>query len=116
LKQVDNDGSSTFSKVIEVDAPMVNSFSLDQNFPNPFNPATRIKFAIPVESNVKLIVSNLLGQEISVLVDESMNAGNHEAVWNPKNVSSGIYFYTLSVASKDNLQNYSNTKKMIYLE
>ncbi len=116
LKQIDNDGTSTFSKVIEVDAPIVNSFSLEQNFPNPFNPATRIKFAIPTESSVKLVVTNLLGQEVDVIVDEIISAGNHEAVWNASNVSSGIYFYTLSVTSKDNLQNYSNTKKMIYLE
>jgi photosystem II stability/assembly factor-like uncharacterized protein len=116
LKQIDNDGSSTFSKIIEVNAPQVSSFSLNQNFPNPFNPATRIKYAIPTESSVKLIVTDLLGQEVDVILDETKTAGSYEVFWNPSNISSGIYFYTLSVSSNNNSQNFTETKKMVYLE
>ncbi len=76
-------------------------FSLRQNYPNPFNPATRIDFALPMESSVKLIVYNILGQEVIKLIDNQMSAGNHTIVWNADDVAgnkltSGIYLYKLT--------------------
>jgi photosystem II stability/assembly factor-like uncharacterized protein len=116
LKQIDNDGSSTYSDIIELEAPKVNSYSLYQNYPNPFNPSTKIRFTIPVESNVKIVISNILGQTVETLVNEIKTAGNHEAVWNPRDVSSGIYFYTINASSVDNKNSFSKTIKMIYME
>jgi hypothetical protein len=76
------------------------TFELVQNFPNPFNPTTTIRFALPRESKVTLKVYNLLGAEITTLVDESRGAGFHIAVWdgrdqNGQPVASGIYLYQL---------------------
>lgn len=77
-----------------------SEFSLAQNYPNPFNPTTTISFALPVQSQVRLKLFNLLGQEVVTLVDERLPAGYHQVNWKGENssgaiVSSGIYFYRL---------------------
>jgi|SRR3990170_4629857 len=87
-------------------------YLLSQNYPNPFNPVTQIKFSIPKNGRVQLIVYNVLGQKVNILVDKEMTIGNYIATWNGKDeggneVSSGIYFYRLS--SKD----FTETRKMI---
>lgn len=82
-------------------------FSLEQNFPNPFNPSTLISFTIPEAMNVKLVVRNSLGQEVKTLVDEYMPAGKHVKTFNAQNLVSGVYYYTL-ITPKGTL-----SKKMI---
>lgn len=72
-----------------------SKYSMAQNFPNPFNPSTQIKFSVPEESNVKIIVSDFLGREISVLFNQKLSAGNYMVQFNAASLSSGIYFYTL---------------------
>ena len=94
----------------ENSSSMPSSYSLEQNFPNPFNPTTQIKFGIPQSGFVKLEIYNLLGQKISTLVEEYMNAGYHSVKFDAKDLSSGIYIYTLSV------NNYKTSKKMILLK
>jgi len=76
-------------------AATVNSFELFQNYPNPFNPATKIKYNLPAEQKITLKVFNTLGQMVKCLVDEVQNGGEHEAVFNASDLSSGIYFYEL---------------------
>jgi len=76
-------------------------FALDQNFPNPFNPSTQIRFTIPDEGQVKLSVFDLLGREIRVLLHSSLTAGSHTLTWNGRDASgvsapSGVYFYRLT--------------------
>jgi len=89
-------------------------FSLKQNYPNPFNPETRIVFNLPFSSNVKLKVFDVLGNEVSTLVNNFINAGEHKIDFNfnnlAKNISSGVYFYRLEAGS------FIATKKMIYLK
>jgi hypothetical protein len=68
-----------------------SEFGISQNYPNPFNPVTTIKFAIPQASNVKMVVYNMLGQEIETLVNDNINAGYHEIKWNGSRCASGIY-------------------------
>ena len=73
---------------------------LAQNYPNPFNPSTSIKFGLPDEGKVKLVIYNILGQKVRELINESRPAGYHTAVWNGKNdlgqeVASGLYIYRL---------------------
>lgn len=75
-------------------------FSLAQNYPNPFNPTTRIAFDLPEQSLAKLVVYNLLGQQVNVLTNRHMNAGHHVLDWNGldasgNSVASGVYFYEL---------------------
>ncbi len=76
-------------------------FSLSQNFPNPFNPVTRIEFSLPQASYVTIEVLNLLGQKIKILVNERLAAGHHVTLWDGTNgngeaVSSGVYFYRIT--------------------
>jgi hypothetical protein len=97
-----------------------SDYALRQNYPNPFNPTTRIDFALPVESNVKIIVYNMLGQEVITLVNEQKSAGNHTILWNATDaggnqLTSGIYFYKL-IAEGVNGNEFQDIKKMILLK
>jgi endoglucanase len=95
-----------------------DKFELNQNYPNPFNPSTKIKYTIPSVVDAKfasttmtqLKVFDVLGNEVATLVNEYKPAGNYEVEFNAQNISSGIYFYTLSN------QNYSKTKSMVLLK
>jgi len=89
---------------------LAQTYSLEQNFPNPFNPSTKIRFNIPEQGLVSLKVFNLLGEEVANLVNAEMTAGNYEVDFNAKAISSGIYFYTLKAG------NFISTKKMILLK
>jgi hypothetical protein len=71
-------------------------FKLHNNFPNPFNPTTKIRFDLPKSSNVKVSVYDVIGKENATLVNENLSIGKFEVEWNAKNNSSGIYFYKLS--------------------
>jgi hypothetical protein len=92
-----------------IDETISSDFQLSQNFPNPFNPSTTIQFSIPVEGFVSLNVFNALGEKVSTLVSENLNAGAYKFEWNTANLPSGIYFYRLSA------NEYSVSKKMILL-
>jgi len=85
-------------------------FSLNQNYPNPFNPSTKISFTLPSSSNVSLKVFNMLGQEVSELVNKNLEPGKYSVDFNAEKLSSGIYFYKIS--SGDFIQ----TKKMIIIK
>jgi len=92
------------------DNMLPTEFSLEQNFPNPFNPATTIRYALPSSAHVKLTLHDILGREIATLVNEEQTAGWKEVEWNASSVSSGIYFYKLSVGS------FVETKKMMMVK
>ena len=106
LKQIDNDGTFEYSKVIEIDVDAPLGYELSQNYPNPFNPTTTIKFSIPVTSNVKLSVFNILGEEVQIIVNETKEAGIHTINFDASQLNSGIYFYKLKT------RNFFRVKKM----
>jgi hypothetical protein len=81
-------------------------FSLQQNYPNPFNPNTKIKFSLPVSGNALLRVFDILGNEVSVLVDSYVKAGQYEVDFNAAGLSTGVYFYSLKTGD------FIETKKM----
>ena len=110
LKQVDFDGSFNYSKVIEVDVQAPASFTLEQNYPNPFNPSTKIKFAIPVETEVRLNVYNTLGQQVAEIFNGRLKEGYHEVEFNAGSLTSGIYFYRLEA------DKFVDVKKMIVIK
>ncbi len=114
LKQIDFDGTFDYSEVIEVEGVTPEQFTLFQNFPNPFNPSTSIKFSIPVDSNVKLKLFNMLGQEVAELLNSEISAGIHHIDFNASSLSSGTYFYVLE-ANGNNGSNFTATRKMILL-
>ena len=81
-------------------------FSLLQNYPNPFNPTTTIPYELKVTSDVRLVVYDLLGRQVTELVGEKQNPGRYEVTFDGSNYSSGVYFYTLMT------DGYIETKKM----
>jgi hypothetical protein len=83
---------------------------LSQNYPNPFNPSTIINYQLPNTSDVKLIVYDLLGQEVRTLVNEKQNAGSYQVQFDGSNLASGVYFYKLSATE------FTETKKMILIK
>ena len=85
-------------------------FNLNQNYPNPFNPSTRISYQVPEMSFVKLIVLDILGNEIETLVDEEKQIGNFEVEFDATGLSSGIYF------CQHQANNYTDTIKMLLLK
>jgi hypothetical protein len=74
------------------------NYYLYQAYPNPFNPATTIRYALPVQSNVRLVIYNVLGQIVKVLIDGVQEAGYKEITWNASNNASGVYFYRIDAA------------------
>lgn len=112
LKQMDNDGSYEYSKVVTIEMGKPVDFYLSQNFPNPFNPSTIIKYSVPYFGMVTLKVYDILGNEIATLVNGEQSPGNYEIEFNVNsgsalNLSSGIYIYRITSG------NYTITKKMI---
>ncbi len=102
LKQIDTDGQFEYSKIIEVDAGNIpDGFVLEQNYPNPFNPSTKIKFALSDTQSAKLVVYDVLGNEVIIPFNGIAEGGKvYEAEFNGENLSSGIYFYRLETDNK----------------
>jgi hypothetical protein len=97
---------------------MPSTFALHQNYPNPFNPSTTISFDMPLAGQVRLTVYNMLGQEITTLVNGQMASGRASIVWNATdragvNVASGVYFYQLNVSGADGRTSYHSVQKML---
>ncbi len=99
-----------------VNSEIPNNFELAQNYPNPFNPITYIKYGIPKTSYVRISVYNLLGQEVSTLVDGIKSPGYFEVIWNPIKFSSGIYLYSIFSRTLDGSKDFYNVKKMVLLK
>ncbi|MCH8928747.1 MAG: T9SS type A sorting domain-containing protein [Candidatus Marinimicrobia bacterium] len=94
---------------------IAETFLLSQNYPNPFNPETTIRYSLPVQSDVKLLIYNLLGQEVFRFEIAGQKIGEYEVVWNGKNqrgnpLSSGLYIYKFSAGD------FVQTKKMLLLK
>jgi hypothetical protein len=85
-------------------------YVLGNNYPNPFNPTTKISFGLPRSSNTKLIVYDLLGREVITLVNDKLEAGSYNIEWDAGNYSSGVYFYKLESG------NFVQTKKMVLIK
>ncbi len=86
-----------------------------QNYPNPFNPETNIKFKLPQKSHIKLAVFDILGKEIEILKDETLEPGTYTQKFDGKNLSSGMYIYRLE-ATPENDKPYIENQKMILLK
>jgi len=115
LKQMDFDGTYEYSNIVEVEINQPLEFSLSQNYPNPFNPTTKIKYTIPQDErgetkNVRLIIYDVLGNEVAILVNEEKQPGVYEVEFDAGNLSSGIYVYKLIAAG------FHLSKKMVVLK
>lgn len=113
LKQIDFDGTYDYSNVVEVNTLAPSSFAVYQNYPNPFNPTTNIKFDLPVNSNVKVSLINMIGEETTVL-DKDFTAGTNEVTINASGLASGVYVYMIKAVG-ENGKTMVSSKKMILL-
>ena len=95
---------------ISTDSKTVYSFELFQNYPNPFNPATEIKYSLPEAADVKLLVYNVIGQQVASLINSNMQSGIHRVTFDGSDLPSGIYIYRLQTSY------YTQTRKMILLK
>ncbi len=117
IVQITNDGAQEVSPTINVIITGIGkgiispfTYSLDQNFPNPFNPSTQIFFSLATREKVKLKIFDVLGREVATAVNDIMDAGRHSVHWNAANASSGVYFYRIET------NNFVNTKKMMVVK
>lgn len=106
LKQIDFDGSTWSSYTVDVEIGNPMEFELSQNFPNPFNPSTVIRFSLPVAGDASLRVYNSAGEEVAALLNEYLESGTHSVKFDASKLSSGVYFCKLVSGS------FSTVKKM----
>jgi len=109
-----NSGKRTYTYIIAVGIEQltdgIKSYSLSNNYPNPFNPATIIKYQIPELSFITLKVYDVLGNEIATLINEEKPVGSYEVTFDASNLPSGVYFYRLKAGS------FVATNKMLFLK
>lgn len=110
LKQRDYDGTFDYLNEVQVDVTTPLEYSLEQNFPNPFNPSTKIRYSIPDAGLVAIKVYDVLGNEVAELVNEQKDAGRYELLYNASNLSSGVYYYQIKSGS------FTETKKFMLLK
>ncbi|MBS4027807.1 MAG: T9SS type A sorting domain-containing protein [Ignavibacteriales bacterium] len=95
---------------------VLKKFALLQNYPNPFNPTTTIKYAVPQSGFVSLVVYDVLGKEVATLLkNEQMEIGEHEIQFDASGLTSGVYFYRLTV-SQDGILRYTATNKLLLMK
>jgi len=102
------DGSA--ADVEQTSSLIPKEFSMNQNYPNPFNPSTTIEFALPKQAYVELEIFNLLGERITVLISEELNAGYYKTSFDAYSLPSGIYFYRIQAGS------FVQTRKLMLLK
>jgi hypothetical protein len=111
------DGGQSTEKIALGSGDIPKSFMLYAAYPNPFNPETRIRYALPVESNVRLEVYNTIGQLVTVLVDSRESAGYKEAILEAASLPSGMYFYRIKAISTEGESQYLHeVRKMMVMK
>src|ERR1043166_2085697 len=93
------------------------SFYLGNAYPNPFNPSTKIRYSVTQPANITLKIYDILGREITALVNEKKMAGEYTAQWNAGNYASGVYFYHLEATDVNNPgRSFTQVKKVLLLK
>jgi hypothetical protein len=110
LKQIDFDGKFEYSDEVSVALTLPTNFALHQNFPNPCNPTTTIKYDVPETGKIQIRVYDVLGKLLATLVNEMKEPGSHEVSFDGSNLASGVYFYRIEA------DNFIESKKMILLK
>jgi hypothetical protein len=93
------------------------NYKLEQNFPNPFNPSTSIKYSVPVNADVVIKIYDITGREVSTLVNAAKQAGTYEVNFDASHLASGVYLYRIDVQDISGKTNvFTSTKKMILIK
>jgi hypothetical protein len=109
LKQVDVDGSYSYSKEIEIEV-IPDEYNLSQNYPNPFNPRTTIQFSVPKPTELRINIYTILGERVLTAAEGKYETGYYQLEINCSSLPSGIYIYRLECSE------YNQTKKMMILK
>jgi hypothetical protein len=115
LKQIDYDGSFTYSEVVEAEVSLPAIFALQQNYPNPFNPTTSIQFSLPVDAQLTISIYNLVGEKVAEVASGNFSTGSHNVTFDASKLTSGIYFYRLDATGVDG-KTFSSVKKMTLMK
>lgn len=110
LKQVDTDGTAHYSKAVEIEVATPRTFVLHGNFPNPARGTTTIRYELPKAETVRLVVYDLLGREVTVLVDERQEAGRKKLAFDISRLASGAYLYRIEAGS------HTATRRLIVMQ
>jgi hypothetical protein len=110
LKQMDYDGTTEYSNIVEVEITQPAEYSLSQNYPNPFNPSTTIAYSILKDGLVTLKVYDVLGKEVVTLINEVQSAGTKNIIFDASDLSSGVYYYQLVSGE------FTSIKKLILMK
>jgi len=110
LKQIDLNGSASYSEEVNVEVKSAFAYFLNQNYPNPFNPSTTIKFGLKQKSNVRIDIFNSIGETVKTILDEERNPGNYSIEFNAAQLPSGVYIYRIESGS------FVQTRKMILMK
>lgn len=107
--RVNKDFSLAIATAVGEESMVPVTYSLDQNFPNPFNPTTVIRYSLPAVSQVRLAVFDMLGRQVSELVNEKKEAGSYEVKFDATGLASGVYFYRIEAGT------FVQTRKLLVL-
>ena len=115
LIDISTSGWSGENGPVQLTTSLPSDFRVHQNFPNPFNPTTRIRFELPRALDTRIVIYNIMGQQVRTLLDENMKPGYHEVVWNGENgqglkVASGVYYYRITAGD------FKEVKKMAFIK
>ncbi len=123
LKQIDLDGTVSYTEPVLVSSVtgvsgsrLPTKFAVTQNYPNPFNPSTTIRYELPQDAHVSLVISDVLGREITTLVNETKSAGYYAAEWNALSAASGIYFARFTVMDATGAVKYAKINKLLLMK
>lgn len=111
---VSGNQGQAWSKTVSIRIAPPESFELFQNYPNPFNPTTSIAYQLPHESRVRLVIYDLLGKEVSTLVNGHRSAGYHQETWDASGAASGLYVYRMTARSEEGKE-WVQTRAMMVL-
>ncbi|MCU0372743.1 MAG: T9SS type A sorting domain-containing protein [Ignavibacteria bacterium] len=110
-------GGGPITRIVNNTNSIISDYKLYQNYPNPFNPSTTIKYSLISKSYVELKIFDISGKEIINVVSKEQNKGTYEKLIDFTNITSGIYFYRLSIKDNNRLNTvFSETKRMVFLK
>jgi len=118
LKMVDNDGSYSYSKEVNVEMGVPGTFRVSQNYPNPFNPSTRIDYQLPSDANVTVELYDVTGQKVATMINQDMSAGYHsfDLEAGRYGMATGVYIYRIVAIDKASGQTFVDSKKLMILK